>query len=81
MLGNAPFGFYREAYSKRLQESLSHCGQKVFVYKALLEEDSGRVEPVEGKASDFAWLTREDMEKRLHPRTFRAIDDTLHDEC
>ncbi len=78
VLGNAPFGFYKETFSSKIRDMTGCNGQKVFIYKAFLT--SGNVKLQDEKASQFEWLLREELATRLNSVTWRAVDKMLLDE-
>ena len=75
VLGNAPFGFYKYAYSKRVRAEVGHRGRKVFIFKALFEA-KGEVKAEE----EFWWALREEMEQALDVKAIGAINQFVPTE-
>ena len=79
ILGNAPFGFYKETYSKRIRSQLGFRGQKVFLFKAHFL--AGQVSPQENCSEDFKWLLQEEFDKELDDEVARrAVSNIIIDE-
>ena len=76
-LGNAPCGFYKYKYPKRIGNDA--LGAKIFFFKAV--HISGNVESGKSGTLDYQWATREEMKKLLGPKKYRnRISRFLIDE-
>ena len=82
ILGNAPWSFYRVKYPKHYQESAQREGAKIWVFKGILMnsyQDEAKIE-LNKNLLDYWWATRSELEENLDRRTYRAVDNMLHDE-
>lgn len=55
MLGNAPWGYYKTKYTKKIQEVTGKQGEKTFIFKAIYK--SGKVQCQENVSRNYRWST------------------------
>ena len=58
LIGNAPFTYFKNIYSKKYQESSGKCGEQIFIYKAFVQ-DSQKNET----KSNHLWLRKSELEE------------------
>jgi len=58
VIGNAPFTYFKNIYSKKYQESSGKCGEQIFIYKAFVQ-DSQKNET----KSNHLWLRKSELEE------------------
>ena len=77
VFGNAPCGFYKWKYPKRLKEKLNDgkLGEKVWLFRASYE--SGKVDNC---SSDYKWALREEMDEHLENVVHKAVREVVFDE-
>ena len=82
ILGNAPWSFYKVKYPKHFQDSAQREGAKIWIFKGILMNayhDEAKIE-LNKNLLDYWWATRAELEENLDRRTYRALDNMLHDE-
>ena len=82
ILGNAPWSFYKVKYPKHFQESSQREGAKIWIFKGVLinsYHDEAKIE-LNKSLLDYWWATRSELEENLDRRTYKALDNMLHDE-
>ena len=82
ILGNAPWSFYKFKYPKHFQQSTEREGAKVWIFKGILVNHFHDEPQVKlGKhIEDYQWLTRTELEKNLHSKAYKALDNMLLSE-
>jgi len=94
VLGNAPWGFYKYRFSKKVKQirgSDDTVGAKIFFYKAnyvtgeftLPSAASAKKAPIEkGSISvkDFKWVTRDELKAQLLPDYYKSVSKFLVDK-
>ncbi|KAJ8941594.1 hypothetical protein NQ318_012940 [Aromia moschata] len=73
--GNAPCGFYKYKYPKRVQDENGTIGAKVFFYFARYLKGE-----LPQKGSDFRWLDRQELQKSLPVDYSKCVFQFLVDE-
>ena len=82
ILGNAPWSFYTIKYPKHYQQSTERRGAKVWIFKGILTNnfhDEPRVK-LGKNIEDYQWLTRSELEKNLHSKAYKALNNMLLSE-
>lgn len=86
VVGKRPIGLYKDVdnTSEKVCTVLLHAQVfsltsfvKLFFYKAHIF--AGQVVPVESRISDFAWLTKEEIEPRVSKEYWEKTKDMLSD--
>ena len=80
VLGNAPFAHYKYKYPKKVQEETGKRGEKVFIFKAILDNTACDLDLNKDLSSDYEWALREKLVEKLEPLTQKALLQILYDE-
>ena len=82
ILGNSPWSFYKVKYPRHYQESTQRKGAKIWIFKGILMNhfhDEAKID-LNKNLLDYWWATREELKENLDRRTYKALDNMLHDE-
>ncbi|KAL5529449.1 hypothetical protein ACEPAG_5434 [Sanghuangporus baumii] len=75
IVGRKPIGLFE--YNYESSSDPQHSGEKVFFYKAHIF--AGQARPVETSITDFAWLTKEEIEPHVDKEYWLGTKDMLSD--
>ena len=82
ILGNSPWSFYKVKYPRHYQESTQRKGAKIWIFKGILMNhfhDEAKID-LNKNLLDYWWATRAELQENLDRRTYKALDNMLHDE-
>ncbi|CAG8598400.1 2456_t:CDS:2, partial [Acaulospora colombiana] len=75
-VGRRPFGYYEYEYPPGYsRDQMKFSGAKVFFMKAHIF--AGQVEVDNKEIVDFAWVTKQEMQKYVHAEYYNAVKDML----
>ena len=80
VLGNAPWGYFKQKYPKSVQTKTGKVGEKVFIYKAQYKK--GDVTLQENISRDYKWSLRNELWDILFeaPDSRKALFEILYEE-
>ncbi|KIM31990.1 hypothetical protein M408DRAFT_241881 [Serendipita vermifera MAFF 305830] len=76
MVGRQPIGHYEHPYAADSTKS-EYNGAKVYFFKGHIL--AGQCTPDDKEIVDFAWLTKEEIQKYVEPHYWEAVKDMLSD--